>query len=114
MERAIAAVAAAVHLRVRAQARQQHGHRLKNFLVHAVSFPAGVKVGCALMRRSFGTSQLNRNTAISARPGFVCWPALTLTLSLGEREQRFAPLEISDILCVVAACWSFAEKMPDD
>lgn len=66
------------------------------------------------MRRSFGTPTLNRDTALSARPGFVFWPALTLTLSLGEREQRFAPLDISDILRVVAACWSFAEKMPDD
>lgn len=46
IERAIAAIAAAVHLRVRAKAGEQHDHRLKKFLFHRFSFQAAAGSGC--------------------------------------------------------------------
>jgi hypothetical protein len=39
-------IAAAVHLRVRAKAGEQHDHRLKKFLFHRFSFQAAAGSGC--------------------------------------------------------------------
>lgn len=50
IERAIAAIAAAVHLRVRAKAGEQHDHRLKKLLFHLFSFQAAAGVRLFIMR----------------------------------------------------------------